>query len=143
PPPSRPTVAAGGRPASGGMPPWQLAALVLGLLVALGAASAMLGSSPSDEALVGELERALRRCGRPAAATLTLAGLEHRLRSDPEAVAYIRAIRLARFAGVPGRPTEAQRRALRAQLRAGLGLTGWIRALWALPPRARRAWRIH
>ena len=36
---------------------------------------------------------------------------------------------------------EALGRALRAQLRAGLGLGGAVRALWALPPRPQRARR--
>ncbi len=142
PPGRRQTVAAGGRHGAGGLPLWQVLAVVAALLAALGAAAATRRSPLSDEALVAELQRTLRRCGRPAAARLTLAGLEHRLRSDPEAAAYVRAIRLARFAGAPARPTEAQRRALRVQLRAGLGLTGWMRALWALPPRPRRGRRV-
>jgi hypothetical protein len=32
-------------------------------------------------------------------------------------------------------PTRAQRRALRGQLKLGLGLFGGLRAIWALPPR--------
>jgi len=47
---------------------------------------------------------------------------------------------MARFAGDGALPTLRQRRALRAQLRAGLGLWGALRALWALPPRPERAW---
>jgi len=49
-------------------------------------------------------------------------------------------LRMARFAGDGALPTLRQRRALRAQLRAGLGLWGALRALWALPPRPERAW---
>jgi hypothetical protein len=48
---------------------------------------------------------------------------------------------MARFSGDTELPSLGQRRALRAQLRAGLGLTGALRALWALPPRPRR--RLH
>jgi protein-glutamine gamma-glutamyltransferase len=95
----------------------------------------------ADEELLAELERALTRSGRPIAAGTTLAGLEQRLHSSPEAAAYVRALRMARFGGAGGAggtPTPAQRRALRAHLADGLGLGGAVRALWALPPR----WRI-
>ena len=85
--------------------------------------------------MVAELERALTRSGRPASAGLTLAALERRFRSSPPAAEYVRAIRLARFGGHAELPTAAQRRALRAQLRFGLGTVGRLRALWALPPR--------
>jgi len=50
----------------------------------------------------------------------------------------VRTLRVTRFAGGTDVPTLAQRRALRAQLRAGLGIGGAFRALWALPPRPRR-----
>ena len=89
----------------------------------------------TGEELLAELERALVRCGRPVGGGVTLAGLEQRFRTSPQAAAYIRAIRLARFADQAGAPTAEQRRALRAQLRAGLGFAGSLRALWALPPR--------
>lgn len=90
---------------------------------------------PSVEYLLTELERALARSGRPLTGDVTLAGLEHRFRSSPEASAYIRALRLARFGGRNELPTLHQRRALRTELRAGLGLDGVLRAVWALPPR--------
>jgi len=90
---------------------------------------------PTDERLVAELERALARCGRPVADGVTLAALEHRFRSSPAAAGYVRTIRLARFGGEGELPSPAQRRALRAQLSAGLGTIGRLRALWALPPR--------
>jgi hypothetical protein len=93
------------------------------------------------EALLAELERALRRSGRPISDGVTLVALERRFRTSPEAAAYVRALRMARFAGEDGLPTLRQRRALRAQLRAGLGLGGALRALWALPPRPKRARR--
>ena len=72
---------------------------------------------------------------------MTLAALERRFRTSPQAAAYVRALRMARFSGDTELPSLGQRRALRAQLRAGLGLTGALRALWALPPRPRR--RLH
>ncbi len=87
---------------------------------------------------LGELERALSRTGRPLRDGTTLAALEHRFRSAPDAAAYIRALRMQRYGGIwppPSPPTAAQRRALRSELRAGLGLSGRLRALWALPPR--------
>lgn len=94
---------------------------------------------PSPEGLLAELERALARSGRPVAGGVTLAGLERRFRTSPEAAGYIRALRLARFGDHAESPTLRQRRALRAQLRAGLGFGASLRALWALPPRPERA----
>ena len=70
---------------------------------------------------------------------MTLAAVERRFRTSPEAARYVRALRMARFGGGSDVPTLGQRRALRAQLRAGLGLGGAARALWALPPRPKRA----
>jgi hypothetical protein len=90
---------------------------------------------PSEEQLLSELERALGRCGRPVGGGLTLAALEHRFRAAPEAAGYVGALRRMRFAGGGALPTAAQRRALRGQLRSGLGLFGRLQALWALPPR--------
>jgi transglutaminase-like putative cysteine protease len=89
--------------------------------------------------LLAELERALARSGRPIEAGVTLAALERRFRTSPAASGYIRALRLARYGAGAARPTAGQRRALRTQLRAGLGLGGTLRAWWALPPRMRRA----
>ena len=107
--------------------------LLLALIVAvllLTRASA----KPTNDELLGELERALARSGRPVSDGVTLAELEHRFSGTPEAAGYVRAIRLARFSGAAEAPNRRQRRALRAQLRAGLGATGIMRALWALPP---------
>jgi hypothetical protein len=110
----------------------------LAAIVLAGAAALMIAlrrrRPPAGEELVAELERALARSGRPIAAGTTLAALEQRLRSSPEAAAYVRALRMARFGGTRALPTPAQRRALRAHLANGLGLAGAIRALWALPP---------
>jgi transglutaminase-like putative cysteine protease len=94
-------------------------------------------SEPAEDNLVHELERALHRAGRPIARGVTLAELEQRFRASPAAEAYVRTIRLSRFAGGVDVPTAAQRRALRGQLAAGLGLSGALRALWALPPKPR------
>ena len=121
--------------------------IVFGLLaVALALAGCVLasrrGAAPHDSVL--ELERALRRTGRPLAPDVTLAALERRFAASPEAAAYVRGLRIARFGGEAAAPTTAQRRALRAQLAAGLGLLGRLRAIWALPPRIRSSaplWR--
>ncbi len=116
-------------------PLWLAGALALSVAV-LGLALALALRRPGDpEGLLDELERALARCGRPATPGLTLAALEARLRSSPQAAAYVRALRLNRFALSPLTPTGPQRRALRAQLGRDLGLSGRLRALWALPPR--------
>ena len=112
-----------------------------GLLVALLvlALVAWRRSGPLDaDGLLDELERALARSGRPVSDGVTLAGLEHRFRTSPEAASYLRTLRMSRFAGERALPTLRQRRALRAQLRAGLGVGGALRALWALPPRPQR-----
>jgi transglutaminase-like putative cysteine protease len=126
--------------AGSGIGPFAAALLIgaLGLIVAL-----LLGTRPlaPGERLVGELERALARSGRPLAGGVTLAALERRLSGSPDAAAYVRALRLQRFSAVAEPPTPAQRRALRAQLRLGLGPLGALRALWALPPRRRSARR--
>jgi transglutaminase-like putative cysteine protease len=90
---------------------------------------------PSPDELVAELERALARCGRPATGGTTLASLERRFRASPDAAAYIRAIRVRRYGRGGDAPPHKGRRALRAQLRSGLGVLGRFRALWALPPR--------
>jgi hypothetical protein len=92
---------------------------------------------PADPWLA-ELERALRRAGRPADAATTLAALEQRLGASPEAAAYVRALAQARYGYGDRAPTAAERRALRAELARGLGASGHIRALWALPPGAPR-----
>lgn len=91
--------------------------------------------TPTVEQLLAELERALQRCGRPARDGLTLHTLERRFRQAPPAARYLRRLRVARYGLVSEPPTGLERRALRAQLAAGLGIAGWLRAWWALPPR--------
>lgn len=112
---------------------------IVALLAAAVLAAGGLATRPlsSGEAELTELERAFARSGRPLDAGVTLAQLERRLASAPAAVAYVRALRAARFGGGAGKPMPGQRRALRAQLRMGLGPLGRLRALWALPPRRR------
>lgn len=123
---------------SGGGLPWAAAAAAT--IAALAALAGLLvrrrrERAPVADPLLAELERALRRSGRPPAPSTTLAALERRLAAAPPAAAYVAAVRDRRYArGGPG-PTTAQRRALRAELGRGLGPGGRLRALWALPPR--------
>jgi transglutaminase-like putative cysteine protease len=93
---------------------------------------------PGGEPELAELERAFARAGRPLGSDTTLLSLEGRLSASPPAAAYVRALRRARFCGDVESPSRPERRALRAQLRIGLGPLGRIRGLWALPPRRAR-----
>ncbi len=108
---------------------------VLTVLMALALRNLVRFSAPSGDDLVAELERALARAGRPVREGVTLVALEHRFRDSQPAAQYVRAIRMLRFGGASELPTVAQRRAVRRQLRFGLGTLGRLRALWALPPR--------
>lgn len=124
----------------GGTPAWLIGILIavplaLMALVLRAAAPVRSTREPRADELLTELERALRRAGRPLSGGITLAALEHRYRTSPEAAQYVRTIRMMRFGGGAHSPTPAQRRALRTQLRLGLGVFGRLRALWALPPR--------
>jgi transglutaminase-like putative cysteine protease len=122
---------------AGSSDPLLIVAALLGStgLVVLGAWFFRGSAQRSGEELLVELERALARSGRPVTGTTTLAVLEHRFRGSPRAAAYIRAIRLERYGSAGELPDNRQRRALRAELRSGLGFAGRVRALWALPPR--------
>lgn len=84
---------------------------------------------------LAELERALWRTRRLPAPAVTLSSLERLLGGSDAAAAYVRAVRERRFRETGAGPSSAQRRALRRQLGAGLGLRGQLRAWWALPPR--------
>ena len=117
---------------------WIVPLSLLVVLVLTVLALTRASGEPSADQLVTELERALMRSGRTIPAGVTLAELERRFGTSPQAAAYIRAIRMARFGASPRLPTADERRALRAQLRAGLGIGGILRGLWALPPR----WRM-
>ena len=132
------------RPASG------ISDAVLGLAAAAGLALAALvawwlAATPrTTDELVAELERALARSGRPLSPGATLRALEQRFGSSARAESYVRRLRLARFAADDSeRPAGAQRRALRAQLAAGLGPVGKVRSWWALPPRPRLKRALH
>ena len=130
------TGAAGPAPAAGGGVSWWLIVLVAVVaVVALGLIALRVRRvrrRPHD--LLSELERALARTRRPVEDGVTLATLENRVSSSPQASAYVRALRLARYGGTTAAPTAAQRRALRLELARGLGVRGRLRALWALPP---------
>jgi transglutaminase-like putative cysteine protease len=121
----------GGHTAVGGL----IAAGVLLVVLAVALRSMVRIRESTVEELLSELERAFGRCGRPLAASTTLAVLEQRLGSSPEAQAYVRGLRLTRFGGGAETHSRAQRRALRGYLSAGLGVAGLARAIWALPPR--------
>jgi transglutaminase-like putative cysteine protease len=83
-----------------------------------------------------ELRLALRRSGRGIVPELTLAKIERTLAGSDGAAGYVASLRVARYGAGGPPPTSRQRRALRRELAAGLGLGGRIRALWALPPRS-------
>jgi hypothetical protein len=138
--PTRPASAPAGR--SAGTPGNSPAlAIALVAVVALLAVLAYLTRPlPPGDAELAELERAFARAGRPLGSDTTLLTLERRLSASPAATEYVRRLRRARFSDGDESPTLPERRALRAQLRMGLGPLGRMRALWALPPRrARRA----
>jgi transglutaminase-like putative cysteine protease len=122
----------------GGAPVALIVVLVLLVLLVAGVARLTVRlRDPNLDELLAELERGLRRCGRPIGAGTTLASLEQRFRGSADAAGYIRTLRLARYGAGSELPSNEQRRALRAQLRAGLGPAGVARALWAIPPRLR------
>jgi transglutaminase-like putative cysteine protease len=94
-------------------------------------------TAPAAFALA-ELERALRRTRQQPGPGTTLRGLEERFAPrNPAAAGYVRALSQLRYGGRPLTPTPAQRRGLRSELSRGNGLTGRLRAWWALPPRTR------
>jgi hypothetical protein len=91
--------------------------------------------TPQAAVAIDELERALRRTRRHPGPGTTLHALEERFARSPAAAGYVRAVRDLRYGGRPAHPTPAQRRGLRAELARGMGLSGRLRAWWALPPR--------
>jgi hypothetical protein len=114
-------------------------AIALVVLAALAALAAYLTRPLREgEPELAELERAFERAGRPLGSDTTLFALERRLSASPPAATYVRRLRRARFSGGDEPPSLPERRALRAQLRMGLGPLGRLRALWALPPRRPR-----
>jgi transglutaminase-like putative cysteine protease len=120
---------------SGGGEAWPWIVGGAGALVALLVAwelAALLGARTDP---LAELERALRRTGRPLKDGTTLVGVEQRFASAPKVAGYIRALRVQRYGGVGQPPTASGRRALRSELSVGLGFSGRVRSWWALPPR--------
>jgi len=111
-----------------------------GLLALAAVAAAVLAwrrrrrAQGDTDAEIAELRRALQRSGREPPPDLTLEGLAARLAGTP-AHGYVRTIADARFGYGDGRPTRADRAALRRELGAGLGARGRLLAWWALPPR--------
>jgi transglutaminase-like putative cysteine protease len=135
----------GGAAAGGGGPWWRSPLAIVTAVLALAAACALATAlrlerrrHPPTAPELAELERALRRAGRDPRPPTTLRDLERLLGPDDDATAYVRAVRDARYAGHGEPPTPAERRALRRALGDGLGITGRVRALWALPPRPSR-----
>jgi transglutaminase-like putative cysteine protease len=123
--------------------PWLLIAALVVAGVGVAAGGFLLwrrrrrrAGSPQAALAIAELERALRRTRRHPGPETTLRSLEDRFARSPAAVGYVRAVRDLRYGGRPAVPTAAQRRGLRAELARGMGLTGRLRAWWALPPRA-------
>lgn len=123
---------------------WVVPVVIAGLL-ALGGTLAAFGlrhrrrgdPAGSGDPELAELERALRRTGRPLPPDVTLGGLERRLGQTPGARDYLRALSARRYGLGGPPPTRGQRAALREELAAGLGRLGHLRAWWALPPRLR------
>lgn len=117
---------------------WLVAALCLLLgVVALARVRRSPASRPPFDLAIAELEAAVRRTGRPAPGGTTLRQLELRFERSDDAVAYVRALRSARYSVKAEGPTAGQRRAVRRELARQAGRLGRLRALWALPPRVR------
>jgi protein-glutamine gamma-glutamyltransferase len=96
-----------------------------------------LSPAAAAQARLRELEAALMRLRSWTVAGTTLLALEHRLSSaaGPAAAGYAAKLRRARYAPRdPGPPTAAERRALRRELTAGLGLRARLRGLYVIPP---------
>jgi transglutaminase-like putative cysteine protease len=130
----------------GGSSPWT-AVLAAAALVVLAAAGLLTRRvvrrrrAPADvPAAVAELRRALARTGRAVSPPTTLGSIERRLDGAPEAQAYVRALRVARFgaAASPPAATARQRAALRRALGSDGGALRRVRAWLALPPRLPR-----
>jgi transglutaminase-like putative cysteine protease len=108
--------------------------LVAGAVAAAVARQRRLARSGDPE--LEELRLALQRSGRGVVPDLTLAKVERMLAGSDAAAGYVASLRVARYGAGGPPPTPRERRALRRELAAGLGIGGRIRALWALPPRS-------
>jgi transglutaminase-like putative cysteine protease len=124
-----------------------VAALVLaGVLVAVGVLLFVRRRRPRADAAdfgagaLAELRRALRRSGRAPSPQTTLETLAARFAGTP-AEGYVRVLTAGRYGYGDGRPTPAQRAALRRELAGGSGVRGRLRAWWALPPQLARTRR--
>ena len=128
----------GGIPVAAESRPWWhygLAVIALAGLVAAAVAGLRRWRRGAPPAL-SELERALKRTRRQPAPGTTLHALERAFQQHtPAAAGYVKALRESRYRDEPARPTRAQRRGLRSELGRGGGVTGRLRAWWALPPR--------
>jgi LPXTG-motif cell wall-anchored protein len=136
----------GPAPATGGGTSWWLVVFVLaaavvaaGGLVALRRRRRFLALAPAEAmaALANELGDLVRRLQLDQASGLTLLELERRLQTvaGPEAGAYPRALRLARYgAGSEARPSLRDRRALRRAIFGHGGSYRYAAGLAALPP---------
>jgi hypothetical protein len=91
----------------------------------------------SGDVELEELRIALERSGRAPTPDLTLRRLEVLLAGSDGALAYLRALRLARYGPGAPPPSAADRRALRRELAAGLGFRSRVKSLWMLPPQPR------
>jgi transglutaminase-like putative cysteine protease len=134
----RSTRHAGAERGGGAAWPWLIAGGAALALVLAGLWRWLTAAARRDP--LAELEQALARTGRSLPPGTTLVALERRFHDSPQAAGYVRALRLARYGGVSATPTGTGRRAVRAELSSGLGLTGRLRALWALPPRPPASW---
>ncbi len=122
-----------------GLGTWAALGIVALLLVAAATALSVARRrrlARSGDPELEELRLALRRSGHGIVPELTLAKVERMLAGSDGAAGYVASLRVARYGAGGPAPTPRQRRALRRELAAGLGLGGRIRALWALPPRS-------
>jgi transglutaminase-like putative cysteine protease len=134
-----------GTPAATASHLWLVPLLAVGLL-ALAGLSALgiralrnrsLSGAEMADAQLRELRAALGRLRPLAGRGSTLLALERRLGvvAGPASRAYVARLRATRYQPGPQRPpTPAERRALRRELVAGLGLRGRLRGLVAIPP---------
>ena len=123
-------------------PPWTLIGFGIAAAVAAAALVAWLLRRHRRRLAAGwgplaELERALRRARRAPGPGATLNAVESALGRSPAAAGYVRAIRDQRYGGRPVIPSPAGRRAVRSELGRGAGVSGRLRAWWAMPPKPR------